>query len=53
VALARGKSIRDVLPLPRTVKAGPEEAALAAVAVASEEPTVPEPSEEAIDSDEA
>jgi small subunit ribosomal protein S5 len=55
VALARGKSIRDVLPLPRTVKAAPEDApaAPAAVAVATEESTEVEANEEAIDDAEA
>jgi small subunit ribosomal protein S5 len=55
VALARGKSIRDVLPLPTAVRAGRDEAApaLAVVAGATEEPTEPEPNEEATDSAEA
>jgi len=54
VALARGKSIRDVLPLPRAVEAAPAEVAPPSqVALATEESTAAEPNEEAIDSAEA
>jgi len=55
VALARGKSIRDVLPLPKAVKASPEEAprAPAAVTVAAEESTEVEGNEEGNDDAEA